>query len=105
MHIEVSTDNSIEGSEAFTSHIRGLVQHELAHFEEHISRVEVYLSDAGTGTSGLEEKHCTIEARLKGQQPTAVKDSAMTLEHATKGAGAKLKSALESTLGKLSERR
>jgi hypothetical protein len=105
MHIEVNTDNSTEGSEALTSHVKGLVQHELAHFEEHITRVEVHLSDAGTGTTGQEEKHCTIEARLKGQQPTAAKDAAVTLELATKGAAAKLKNVLESTLGKLAERR
>lgn len=105
MHIEVSTDNSVEGSEAFSDHIRGLVQHELAHFEDHITRVEVHFSDPATGKTGQEEKHCTIEARLKGQQPTVGKDTAVTLELATKGAAAKLKNALESTLGKLSERR
>lgn len=105
MHIEVSTDNSIDGSEAFTDHIKGLVQHELAHVEDHITRVEVHLSDAGTGTTGQDEKHCTIEARLKGQRPTVVKDAGMTLDLATKGAAAKLKNALDSILGKLSERR
>ncbi len=105
MHIEVSTDNSIEGSEAFTSHIKDLVHRELAHFEGHITRVEVHLSDAGTGTTGQEEKYCTIEARIKGQQPTAAKDAAVTLKLATKGAAAKLKNVLESTIGKLAERR
>ncbi len=104
MHIEVSTDNSIEGREAFTNLIKGLVDHDLAHFEDHVTRVEVHLSDAGTSASGQEEKHCMIEVRLKGQQPTVVKDAAATLEQATKGAAGKMKNLLESTIGKLSDR-
>ena len=105
MHIEVSTDNSIDGSEALTNLIHGLVQHELAYLDEHITRIEVHLSDASTGKTGQEEKHCMLEARLKGHQPTVVKHAAMTLEQATKGAAGKLKSSLVSTLEKLSDRR
>jgi hypothetical protein len=45
-----------------------------------------------------------IEVRLKGQQPTVVKDAAATLEQATKGAAGKMKNLLESTIGKLSDR-
>ncbi len=104
MHIEVSTDNNIDGSEAFTNQIKGLIQSELAHFDEHITRIEVHLSDASIGKTGPEDMHCMLEARLKGRQPMAVKDAAMTLEQATKGAAIKLKSALESILGKLSDR-
>jgi uncharacterized protein YjbJ (UPF0337 family) len=42
-----------------------------------------------------------IEARLEGRQPTAVKHAAATLDQAAKGAADKLKSSLESTLGRL----
>ena len=105
MHIEVSTDNSIDGSEALTILIRGLVQHELAYIDEYITRIEVHLSDASAGHTGQEEKRCTLEARLKGHQPTVVKHADVTLEQATKGAAGKLKRSLESTLGKLSDRR
>ena len=104
MHIEVSTDNNTVGSETLTNVIEDLVQQELAHLDQHISRIEVHLSDPGTGTTGHEEKHCMLEARLKGQQPTVVKHAASTLEQATKGAASKMKSSLESTLGKLSDR-
>ncbi|WP_138934280.1 HPF/RaiA family ribosome-associated protein [Roseovarius arcticus] len=104
MHIEVSTDNNIDGSEALATVIKGLVQQELAHLDEHISRIEVHLSDPSTGTTGHEEKHCMLEARLKGQQPTVVKHADLTLEQATKGAASKMKSSLERTLGKLSDR-
>ena len=103
MHIEVSTDNSIDGSEALTSLIKGLVQHELAYLDDHLTRIEVHLSDERTGTTGQEAKHCVIEARVKGRQPTVAKDTAATLELAAKGAATKLKSSLVSTLGKLSD--
>jgi hypothetical protein len=46
-----------------------------------------------------------IEARLAGSQPMAVKHAAATLDQATKGAADKLKSSLESALGKLSDGR
>lgn len=104
MHIEVSTDNTIDGSEALTNLITDLVQQELAHLDGHITRIEVHLSDPSTGTTGPEEKHCMLEARLKGHQPTVVKHAALTLEQATKGAARKMKSSLESALGKLSDR-
>jgi ribosome-associated translation inhibitor RaiA len=105
MHIEVSTDNSIDGSEALTNHIKGLVKNALVHFGDQITRVEVHLSDADAGKTGQDDKHCMIEARLEGSQPTAVKHAAATLDQATKGAADKLKSSLESALGKLSDRR
>ncbi|QGX99199.1 hypothetical protein EI983_13355 [Roseovarius faecimaris] len=105
MHIEVSTDNSIKGSEAITAQITGLVQNDLAYLAEHITRIEVHLSDANADKSGPDDIKCVLEARLKGQQPMAVTDSASSLEQATRGAAGKMKSALESTLGKLTDRR
>ena len=105
MHIEVSTDNSINGSEALTNHIKELVKIALVHFGDPITRVEVHLSDANAGKTGQDDKHCMIEARLEGRQPTAVKHAAATLDQAVKGAADKLKSSLESALGKLSDHR
>ena len=105
MHIEVSTDNSIKGSEAITAQITGLVHHDLAYLAEHITRIEVHLSDFNADKSGPDDIKCVLEARLKGQRPMTVTDSASTLEQATRGAAGKMKSALESTLGKLTDRR
>lgn len=101
MHIEISTDNNIDGSDALTKHIKELVSNALAHFDNHITRVEVHLSDANAGKSGQDDMHCMIEARLEGRQPTAVKHSAATLDQAAKGAADKLKNLLESVIGRL----
>lgn len=104
MQIEVSTDTSIDGSEGLTSHIKDLVQHELANMEKHITRIEVHLSDAKADKTGPDDKHCMLEVRLEGLQPTVVKESAGTVEQATKGAAVKMKNALESILGKRADR-
>ncbi len=101
MHIEISTDKNIGGSDALTNHIKGFVKNALFHFGDQITRVEVHLSDANAGPTGQDDKHCMIEARLEGRQPTAVKHAAATLDQAAKGAADKLKSSLESTLGRL----
>ncbi len=104
MQIEVSTDSSIDGSETLTTVIKDLVHHELTHLEDHISRVEVHLTDIKPGHTGQGQKHCMLEARLKGRQPTVVKDAADSLEQATQRAAGKMKSALESILGKQADR-
>jgi hypothetical protein len=101
MHIEISTDNNISGSDGLASHIRGIVEKSLAHFADQITRVEVHLSDANAGKSGQNDIHCMMEARLEGRQPTAATHAAETLDSAAKGAADKLKRSLESALGRL----
>jgi hypothetical protein len=103
MHIEISTDNNITGSDDLTAQTKETVQQALAHFAEKITRVEVHLSDRNATKSGQDDKHCMIEARLEKRQPIAVTHAAATLERATKEAADKLKRSLESTLGRLGD--
>ena len=105
MHIEISTDNSIDGSEALTNKITEMVQHELAYFKEHITRIEVHLSDANADKTGPDDMHCVLEARLRGRRPTVVKEAAESSEKATRGAAVKMKHALVRILGKRAEHR
>jgi hypothetical protein len=96
MHIEISTDGNIEGRERLASQIKGTVEE----FSDRITRVEVHVSDANSHKSGQDDKHCMIEARLEGHQPTAVNHRAATLEKAVDGAVGKMKKSIESTLGR-----
>lgn len=105
MHVEISTDNTINGSEALIADLTAAIQHELGHFDAHVTRVEVHLQDTNAGKSGPDDIECTLEVRLKGQQPVITKDASDTLDKATKGASTKMKALLTTTLGKLSERR
>ncbi|MEO8499815.1 MAG: HPF/RaiA family ribosome-associated protein [Vicinamibacteria bacterium] len=98
MHIQVNTDNHIEGREALVARVEAAVTSSLDRFSEHITRIEIHLSDENGEKKGHNDKRCLMEARLEGRQPTAVTCEAGTLERAVAGATEKLKRSLESTL-------
>ena len=105
MKIQFNTDANIHGTEALAAQVTASVEQALGHFKEHITRVEVHLSDESKGKSGLYDQRCMLEARLEGRQPIAVTDHAETLEQAVNGAAKKLAHRLDSTLGRLKEHR
>ena len=105
MHVEFSTDNHIQGREALAAHVQSVVEHALSHVSSHVTRVEVHASDANAGKGGPADKHCTMEARVDGRQPTVVSDEAPTLELAVSGAAGKLKRAVESLVERMQEQR
>jgi len=105
MHIELSTDSNIQGSDDLATHVKDVVENALGHYDAQITRVEVHLSDANADKGGQDDKRCMIEARVENRQPTAVTHAAATLEQAIKGAADKLKRSLESTLGRLRDDR
>jgi len=105
MHIQINTDSNIEGDNALTQRVETTVREALDHFSEHITRVEVHLSDENSGSKfGTEDKRCLLEVRLVGHQPIAVSHQASTLERAVDGAAKKMKRSLVSTLGRLDNR-
>ena len=104
MQIQVNTDNNIGGREALADHVKGVVGKALDHVSEHITRVEVHLSDENAHKGGQHDKRCMLEARMAGRQPVAVTDEAATLEQAVDGAAAKLARLITSTLGRLHDR-
>lgn len=105
MKIELNTDVHIDGTEALAAHVSATVEQALKHFSEHITRVEVHLSDENAGKSGPNDQRCMLEARLEGRQPVVVTDQAATLERAVHGAAQKLARLLDSTLGRLQDHR
>lgn len=105
MQIQINTDADIDGREAFASHVRDVVENALVRFSDRITRVEVHLSDQNSEKSGGADKRCVMEARLEGRQPTAVANTAATLERAVDGAVHKLARSLESALGRVHDHR
>ncbi|MFZ3340387.1 MAG: HPF/RaiA family ribosome-associated protein [Terriglobales bacterium] len=105
MQIQVNTDHTIEGHEALADKIRGVVESALGRMSDHITRVEVHLTDERGPKSGKNDKRCMMEARLKDRQPIAVTDEATTVELAVDGAADKLARLIEHTLGKLHDQR
>jgi hypothetical protein len=98
MQIQIHTDHNIEGREALSVHVEGVVESALGRFRARLTRVEVHLSDQNSGKGGEDDKRCMIEARLAGRPPIAVSHQAATLDQAIHGALHRLKSALDSSV-------
>ena len=105
MKIQLNTDVHIESTQALAAQVSATVGQALKRFSEHITRVEVHLSDENGGKTGQKDQRCLLEARFEGRQPVAVTDQAATLEQAVQGAAHKLAHLLDSTLGRLYDHR
>lgn len=63
MQIQVITDENIEGHEAMAAGVEAVVTSTLAQFSEHLTRVEVHISDENADKSDQRDKRCMMEAR------------------------------------------
>ena len=105
MQIHVNTDHHIAGHEPLTAHVRSVVLQALSHFQDHITRVDVHLSDENGDKRGRDDKRCVMEAHLEGHQPLAVTHHATTAGDAADGAAKELARLLEHTIGRLQDTR
>lgn len=103
MQIQVHTDRNVEGHEKLIHWVESEINHTLGRFSDHITRIEVHLSDENSDKSGGNDKRCLIEARLSAHQPAVVSHHAASIAEAFSGATGKLKHSLESTLGRLKD--
>jgi len=99
MQIYVRTDNNIDGSGKLTAYVEREVTTALSRFGDHITRIDVHLSDesGGRATSAV---RCMIEARPAGQTPVTVTDDAGSVDAALMGAIHRLNHLLESHEGR-----
>lgn len=105
MIIQLNTDVNIKGTEALAEQVGAVVRGALEHLSQHITRVEVHLSDADSDAkSGQSDMRCLLEARPAGHQPVVASHQAPTLAEAVAGAADKLQRSLESLLGRLAQR-
>ena len=104
MQININTDKTIERHKGLDDHVESVVQSAIARFGEHITRVEVHLSDDNNKKSADGGNRCLLEARVTGYQPIAVSDHSEHLHLAITGAADKLKRALDSALGRLHDK-
>ena len=100
MIYQVNTDNNLKVSPEYAAKIEGMIKQDMEKFAEHIPRLEIYLSDQNADKKTDADKRCNIEVRLKGKPPIAVSDDADTYDKAVSGAASKLKSLLETKIGK-----
>lgn len=104
MKIQINTDNHITGHENLVEQAEATILGTLGHLAEQVTRVEVHLSDENGEKGGSRDKRCMMEARVKGLEPMAVTDESDSLDDAIAGAAEKLKSSLDSTFGRLTDR-
>lgn len=101
MIIKINTDNTISGEQRSADFFTSQINEALERFESHISRIEVHLKDENGKKDGFNDISCLLEARLEGRQPIAVTNQANTIDLAVAGAIDKIKSTLETFVGKI----
>jgi ribosomal subunit interface protein len=101
MTIQINSDNNITGTEGLSNFVENTIAETLKRFDEQITRIEVHLTDGNGHKSGINDKRCVLEARLEGMQPIAVTAHDDTIQAALKSALGKLKSALDTSRGRL----
>jgi len=101
MIIQLNTDKNLAGTEKLSAYLNSFISEELSRFSHQITRVEVHLSDVNGPKDGLNDKRCLIEVRLEGMKPIAVSNNANTHEQAIEGAIEKIKTSLDSMLGRM----
>jgi ribosomal subunit interface protein len=105
MHVSVTTDNNIEGSDKLRRHVENIVGDVFGRFRDRINRVDVHLADENSrAKASNNDKRCTMEARLSGLKPIAVSEQAATLDQAISAAAEKLEKSLDRTLDRLGDR-
>ena len=62
MTIEFNADNNLTIHEEFRDKLKDLLTDELSRFSEHITRLEVHLSDENSHKQGQNDKKCLLEA-------------------------------------------
>lgn len=101
MEIRINTDKNITGTQHLEEKYSTEINTKLSRFSEYVTTLEVFLADENNSKPGIDDKRCTIEARIKNKNPEAVTYTADTLQHAIAGATEKMKNLLDSRIGKL----
>jgi ribosomal subunit interface protein len=101
MTIQLNADNNLNIHEVFRDKLTDMLAEEFDRYVEHISRLEVHLSDENGNKSGTDDKRCMIEARLDGRSPIAVVGHSDTHENSLIAAIEKLHSSLDTVFGKM----
>lgn len=101
MEILINTDNNIEGTAEMIAYFKSTIEHDLDRFSDHLTRIEVKISDENGEKSVGNDKRCVMEARMKGMDPIAVTSFETTVEKSVKEATSKMRTSLEKLMGKL----
>lgn len=102
MEIKINTNTSIEADERMVAYLKEEIGNALSIFNDKLTRVEVHLADENGPKADVDSIICKLEARPRGLQPVMVSSKESTMHKAVVSASSKLKSALQTKFGKLS---
>jgi len=101
MQILLHADPNTDGSHPMAEHLETTVKAALGRFGNRVTRVEAHLSDVNSqAKAGDTDIHCTLDARVVGQDAVIVKDQAANAHQAIEGAVRKLKRAVGAAIEK-----
>lgn len=105
MQIQINSDRNIQADERLAEFVRETLHNKLSRFADHVTRIEVHLSDENGNTKhDGNDKRCLLEARPEGMEPIAITEHAATVGQAVSGAAEKLQRKLSSAIGKLRDK-
>jgi len=105
MQILINSDKNITMHAALSTSIEAELHRLLDRFDSQLTRIEVFLTDENAAKSGPRDKRCVIEARPKNYQSLSVTDESSEVETAVSGAAKKMQRLLETTFGRISDKR
>ncbi len=105
MQIYLHTDSNIDGTAEMSAHVESEVGTALSRFSDHLTRVDVHLSDESAGRVTEADTRCMIEARPEGQHPVSVTAHADSVDAALSEAVHRLDHLLSNQEGRQQDQR
>jgi ribosome-associated translation inhibitor RaiA len=105
MQVQINSDNNISMHGKLSDAIGAYINNLLQRFDPYLTRVEVHLTGENVKKTGPQDKRCVLEARAKRHQSLVVTNKSTDIEDAFSGAAAKMHRQLETTYGRLADKR
>lgn len=105
MQILINSDKNISMHAALSASIEDEIHRLLDRFDSHLTRIEVFVTDENADKSGARDKRCVLEARPNNHQPLTVTDESADVQTAVSGAAKKMQRLLETTFGRIADKR
>jgi ribosome-associated translation inhibitor RaiA len=105
MQVQINSDNNISMHNRLSDSIGAYINNLLQRFDPYLTRVEVHLTGENVRKPGPKDKRCVLEARAKRHPSLIVTNKSTDIEDAFSGAADKMHRQLETTYGRLADKR
>jgi ribosomal subunit interface protein len=105
MQVQINSDNNISMHNRLSDSIGAYINNLLQRYDPYLTRVEVHLTGENVKKTGPQDKRCVLEARAKRHQSLIATNKATDIEDAFSGAAEKMHRQLETTYGRLADKR